>query len=166
MVWKIDGKTGIPCLMHVADGDKRVLAYEKLEWGNPNDFPVTLELVQCHPEIALITTVDGRGTTDGSPPYNKFICYSFSKSENSQILTTYLAYTYTGPVIVKAWDDEKKSLLENISMFHVNITQKRTPEIVIQKHLERIRGEQLEIKGLKEMAEKAFFDMLWNVRSY
>ena len=117
---KIDGKTAIPRLMHIADGDKRILTYENPEWGLPHDFPVNLELVQYHPEIALITAIDGRGTNDGSPPYKKFMCYSFSKSENSQILTTYLAYTYTGPVIVKTWDEEKKSLLENISMFHVD----------------------------------------------
>ena len=164
MEWKIDKKTKLPRLMHIAEGNKRILAYENPEWGHPHDYNADLRLIDLHPEIALISMVDGRGTTDWCPFYNKFICYSFCKQENSQILTTYLAYTYTGPVEVRPWDKDKEFLLENISMFHVDITPDRTPEKVIQKHLERISGKSLEIKEIRKMAEEAFFDMAWNIR--
>ncbi len=130
----------------------------------PWDFPVTLDILKRNPNIALISAVDRRGTTDGSPNYNKFTCYSFT--EEKQIITTYQVYTFTGPVIVRAWKPEKVRLLENIDMEHFDITPNRTPERLIARHLERIPGKSTISEGLRDMAEKAYFDMLQGVNPH
>lgn len=162
--WKIDGKTPTPGLMlgKLCDG-RSELRIPHLESGAPDDDPVTLDVLVDNPGVALITAVDGRGTRDGSPAYSKFICHSFSKGENQHITTAYLIYLVDGPVWVHAWDDAKKSLLEKIDMLHVNVTPDRTPERVIQKHLERVKGKELLTEGLRDLAEKIYFDMIWNV---
>jgi len=157
-------KCRVSCLLFMIRIEKkRELRYVNPEWGYPND-KVFLNIVRGIPKIALITTVDGRGTTDGSPPYKKFICYSFT--EGKQLMTAYQAYLYNGSVVVEAWDEKKKHLLENIDMFHVDITPERVPAKVVRKHLERIAGRQCVVEGLRDKAEKAFFDMSWNVPSY
>ncbi|MBR9701406.1 hypothetical protein GOV13_00625 [Candidatus Pacearchaeota archaeon] len=164
--WKINGDTevqGFALTKYDKDSDKRLLRAINSEWGYPDD-KVSLDIVPAIPEIALIWAVDGRGTTDGSPPFKKFICYSFA--EEKQLMTTYQAYLYNGPVVVEAWDEKKKRLLENVDMEHIDITPDRVPAKVVRKHFERIAGKQCVVEGLRDKAEKAFFDMLWNVRSY
>ena len=167
MTWEIiNGETKVPFFVHTIyekDDSKRLLRYINPEWGYTRDI-LSLEVLRDHPNVVLISAIDGRGTIDGSPAFNKFICYSNDRSK--QIMTTYQAYLFNGEVVVEAWDSEKESLLENIDMFHVDITPDRTPGKVIQKHLERIAGKPCITKGLRDKAEKAFFDMLWNVLSY
>ncbi len=166
MTWKIDKDTEVSSFMFAVwdkNKRKRELRYVNPKWGYPDD-KVSLNVLKDYPEIALITSIDGKGTTDRSPPYKKFICYSFA--ERKQLMTAYQAYLYNGPVVVEAWANDKKHLLENIDMFHVDITPDRVPAKVIKKHLERIAGKECIIEDLRAKAEKAFFDMLWNVRSY
>ncbi len=138
--------------------------YRNPEWGDPKDPKVTLEVLKSHPEIALISAVHGQAVEE-DPPYMKFMCYFFCLDEDKQIITSYQGYDYTGPVIVEAWKKEKKSLLSNIDMFHVKTGGRKTPYFVISKHLSRINRRNCQIEGLKNMANKAFFDMLWNVPS-
>ena len=159
--WKIDGKTEIPGL--VLRGDNK-LYYPNPERGIPNDFPVTLETLKEHPGVALITAVDGRGTINGSPSYNKFLCYSFDAQKH--LVTTYLAYIYTGPVTVRMWDRKKKREVETVNMFHLDITPDRIPDRVIQEHLRRISGCSCLVEGLIDLAEKCYSDMLLNAPQF
>ena len=137
------------------------LHYVNPEWGYADDGPFTLELVT--PQVALISGDDGRGTSDGSPCYRKFL--AFSKTPDKRIITAYLAYIYTGPVGVRTWKPELRGLLKDIDMEHYNITPDRVPDRLLAKHRERTNGQVLVQEGLRELAEKTFFDMLWNVDS-
>ena len=166
MCWKIDGGKIPSFVVEKGEDSSHQLKIPHHESGAPWNGQVTLEVLAAHPNVALITAVDRRGTTDGSPPYKSFLCYSFCKSKSKQIITSYLIYTFSGPVIVKAWDNEKKGLLENINMFHLDITPDRVPNKVIQKHLERINKLKCVGQGLKKRAEKTYFDMLWNVPEF
>jgi hypothetical protein len=166
MKWEINEGRRVPSFMftiYERDKRKRELKYVNPEWGYPKD-RISLEILRDYPDVALFSAVDGRGTNDGSPAYNKFICYSFDGK--SQIMTTYQAYLFNGSVVVEAWDEKKKHLLENIDMFSIDITPDRVPDKVIGKHLERIAGKECIAEGLRGMAEKTFFDMLWNIPSY
>ena len=161
MTWKIDGITGTPPLVSGSEDGKHILKIAHRESGVPWDFPITLNVLEQHPDVALIRAADRRGTTDGSPPYKKFLCYSFDGSR--QLVTAYLIHTFSGPVVVGAWDSEKRGLLENVDMEHIDITPDRVPDRVVARHLERIAGRTLVRDGLRDMAEKCYFDMLWNV---
>ncbi|MBI2124226.1 hypothetical protein HYT92_00375 [Candidatus Pacearchaeota archaeon] len=147
---------------------RRELNYQNIEYGIPDDL-VSLALVDKHPEIALISAIDGRGTTDGSPPYNKFLYYSFCGDKH--IITAYLAYLTNGLIVTRAWKPEMANLLKDVSMFHVNITEdvaydRSNNKRLLQKHLERISEKKCEKEGLLHRAEKIYFDMLWNVSSF
>ena len=165
MIWKIDEKTAVPPFIMVAGEEKGTHELNIIhgESGAPWDFPVTLSILKRNPNVALISATDRRGTTDGSLPYKKLMCYSFGGER--QIITTYQVYTFTGPVVVKAWRPENRELLRNIDMEHLDITPDRTPERLIERHLKRIAGRNMVVDGLGEMAEKTYFDMLWNVSS-
>jgi len=166
MKWEIDEGTDVPGFafaIYEKNGGKRVLERVNSEWGYPED-RISLEILRDYPDVALFSAVDGRGTNDGSPACKKFICYSFDGK--SQIMTTYQAYLFNGSVVVEAGDEKKKHLLENIDMFSIDITPDRVPDKVIGKHLERIAGKECIAEGLRGIAEKTFFDMLWNIPSY
>ncbi len=164
MVWKIDGKTPITPFVIAKNNGAHELNSSHTEGSIPWDYPVTLDILEKNPNVALIKAVDRRGTTDGSPAYNRFMCYS--AIEGKQIITTYQIYTFTGPVIVRAWKPEKIKLLEDIDMEHFDITPDRTPERIIARHLERITGKNTLVDGLRDMAEKTYFDMLWNINQF
>ena len=136
------------------------LCYLNPEWGHKDDGPFTLE--SPDPRVALISANDGRGTTDGSPCYRKFL--AFSKTPKRRIITSYLAYVYTGPIKVKPWKPELKWLLADVDMEHYDITPDRIPDKLLERHLERIAGERdLVIENLRDIAQQTFFDILWNV---
>ena len=165
MGWKIDGRTAIPPFV-MARGDKEgthELRIAHGESGTPWDFPVRLEVLEKNPSVALVTATDRRGFTDNSQCY-KFMCYSFD--DRQRIITSYLVYSITGPVIVKAWDDEKKSLLENVDMEHFDIHLDKSPERLIARHLERIAGRNTITECLRDSAEKTYFDILWNISQF
>src|SRR3989344_6117237 len=129
------------------------------EWGYKEDGPFTLELPDQR--VVLISANDGRGTTDGSPCYRKFL--ALSKTPEKRIITSYLAYTYNGPVKVEPWKPELKGLLADVDMEHHDITPDRTPDKLLRRHLERIASERdLVIENLSGIAQQTFFDMLWN----
>jgi len=139
------------------------LRYRNLEWDEPQDGPFTLELP--NPCVALISADDGRGTTDGSPNYRKFL--AISQTQGRRVITAYLAYTYTGPVEVKAWKPELKDLLADIDMEHFDITPDRVPDRLLERHQERISGKtDLVREGLRDLAQQTFHDMLWNVANF
>lgn len=154
--YKIDGERTFPSF--IVSGEK--LKYLNPEWGYENDGPFTLELPD--PRVALIGAEDGRGTTDGSPSFMKFL--AISQSPEKRIITAYLVYTFNGPVKVEAWNPEKRGLLEDIDMEHYDITPDRTPDRLLERHYERISHENgIITENLGELAQKTFFDMLWNV---
>ncbi len=177
--WKIDGKAYFPgfALRAFHDGT-RELNRLSTEIVIPNDFQVTLEVLE-RPDIALISALDSRGTKDDVPPHPRFLCYSFSTRDNKHIFTASLVYSYEGPVLINALDDAKKGLLENIDMYHLAPDSfnplaamiiashpgfpNMSSGMVIYKHLERIAGKELQTEGLRELAEKTYFEMLWNV---
>ena len=149
-----------------ANGRSELRHADHLEGRIPKDYDSSLKIIQ--PGIALISATDGRGTTDGSPNYKKFLCYSFSEKENKSIITTYQVYTFNGHVIVHSWDKDNKEsegLLRKIEMYHVDITPDRTPKKVVSKHIERISGKHLALDSakLKKMAEKTYFDIFYNI---
>ena len=165
MAWKIDGKTPIPPFV-MARGDKKgthELRIAHHESGAPWDFPVRLELLERNSSVALITATDRRGFTDNSPCY-KYTCYSFD--DRQRIITSYLIYSITGPVIVEAWNEEKKGLLENIDLEHFDINPDNSPERLIARHLERIAGRNTVTEGLRDSAEKTYFDILYNIKEF
>jgi len=168
--WKIDGKTTVPGFVFrkFDDGSCELQRLNTIEWDIPDDTFLGLDIVPAYPEIALITSLDGRIKKDAYPDYKcrKFLYYSFSKGDNTPIITTYQIYLRDGPVLVYPWDDEKKGLLGRIDMYHVNMGGDKTPNKVLVKHLERIMGKQLLTDGLRELAEKTYFDILWNVPSF
>ncbi|MBM3233739.1 hypothetical protein FJZ19_01460 [Candidatus Pacearchaeota archaeon] len=157
--WKLDGRPVPPFVL-----GKRELKITHYESGAPWDYPVSLRILP-RKDIAIVTAVDRRRTTDGGPAYKKFMCYS---SADRQIVTAYLACSFSGKVKVEAWQPEKKSLLENIDFEHVDITQdvkqdRDNNTKLVARHLERIAGRETITDGLRELAEKCYFDMLWNV---
>ena len=156
----IDGEKTWPAFILI-DHELRFL---NPEWGYPNDGPFTLELLERDPRIALISGDDGRGTTNGSPCYRKFL--AVSKVGDKRVVTAYLAYTYDGPVKVEAWNEKKKPLLRDVEMFHVDITPDRVHDRLIERHLRRLTTEgEVAVENLKELAQRTFFEMLWNVRN-
>ena len=139
------------------------LRYLNPEWGYKNDGPFKLEIPD--PRVALISGEDGRGTTDGSPNYRKFL--AISKTQEKRIVTSYFVYLYTGAVKVEAWKPELKNLLKDIEMEHYDITPDRFPDRLLVKHLERIASEKnLVTDNLISIAQQTFFDMLWNVENF
>ncbi len=165
--WKIDGKAYFPgfALRAFHDGT-RELNRLSTELVIPNDFQVTLDILE-RPDVALISALDRRGTEDDVPPLPRFLCYSFSTRDNKHIFTASLVYPYAGPVLVNALGDAKKGLLENIDMYHIaSHPEFPSPGRVVYKHLERIAGKELQTEGLRELAEKTYFEMLWNVPSF
>ena len=76
--WRIEGNK-IPSLCSIkGEKGEHILHAVNTEWGDwAWDINVTLSSLVGHPEVALISAVDGRGTTDGSPAYRKFLAYSF-----------------------------------------------------------------------------------------
>lgn len=165
MTWKIDRTTQLPPFI-ISPGKREgthELKVAHLESGIPHDFPISLNLLEGNSSVALISARDRRKTTDDSPNYNRFMCYSLG--DGKQIVTTYQIYTFTGPVAVQAWKPEMRELLENVDMEHFDITPDRTPERLVKRHLERIAGKDLVLDNLRNRAEKAYFDMLWNISS-
>ena len=133
------------------------------EWGYNDDGPFKLELPE--PRVALISADDGRGTTDGSPCYRKFL--ALSKTPEKRIITSYLAYVYNGSVKVEAWKPALKELLSDIEMEHYDITPDRSADRLLLRHLERIASERNFITdNLTNITQQTFFDMLWNIRSH
>jgi len=163
--WKLDGgKVPAFCSVKGKNEGEHVLNCVNTEWGDHAwDTEVGLGMVIGHPEIALIGAVDGRGTTDGSPAYRKFLAYSFTGERD--LFTAYLAYTFSGKMKVETWDKEKRASLrlDLVDFEHFDITPDRTPNKLIAKHLERIQEIKCVREGVAERAEKRFFDMLWNV---
>ena len=140
------------------------LRYLNPEHGYSDDGPFTLELP--YPHVALISADDRRGTRDGSPPYRKFHALSQAPVERT-IITSYLVYTCTRKVKVESWNPEKVALLEGIDMEHYDITPDKAPDRLLKRHLERIAGESsLVVDNLRAIAEKTFFDILWNIKSF
>lgn len=93
------------------------------------------------------------------------MCYSVA--DGKQVITSYLAYTFNGQVIVEPWKDESalKRLFENIDMEHFDITPDRTPRKIISRHLERIAGKKTVEEDLYKLAEKTYRDMYEHVPS-
>jgi hypothetical protein len=85
-------KTKLPGFIISTDKDSKIseLRYPNPEYEIPDD--VSVRLTAHYKGIALVSSVDGRGNTDKSKPYKKFLCYSFSKDEDKSIITSYLAY--------------------------------------------------------------------------
>lgn len=164
MVWKIDGKTAIPPFV-MARGDEvgtHELRIAHHESGTPWDFPVTLDVMSEYPNIVLINAVD-RGGLDNKPA-SKYLCYSCN--DRNRIITASLFYKFVGPVIVKAWSEEKRGLLENIDFEHFGILSENNPQTLIDRHLERIAGRSVVTDGIRDSAERTYFDMLWNIREF
>ncbi len=163
---KLDGKTSFPSFVLMNIGGKRELRRINFEWGLPfYDRSVTLGIIKEQPEIALITALPGEALVRKG--YTKFLCYSFS--EGKHMITTNQAYLYEGHLLLHPLDDSKKDLLEKIDIYHVGshpTTPDKTSERVVAKHLERVMGKGLQTGGLREMAERAYFDMLWNIPSF
>ncbi len=101
MVLKI-GKYRAPPFLVGGKGENYVLQVPHISSDYPFDKPAKLEVLDSFPFIAFLSAEDVRGTSDGSPSYMKYIFYSYSLSENKKIMTSYLTYTFTGPIIVKA----------------------------------------------------------------
>lgn len=154
---KIDGRPLPRFMMYVTSSGRDELRTPSKELALPYDVSTKLRALRKYPGVALISSIDG------GLGHKKFLCYSFLQDEEKHIMTAYMAYMFSGPVIVRAWDTKKKSLLENIDMYHIDISPARTPEKVIQKHLQRVKGKKLQTKGLRDLAEKTYFDMLRNV---
>ena len=156
----IDGESTFPPLIMNSDHELRFL---NPEHGYADDGPFTLELPR--PDVALISARDARKYKEGCQPAMKFLAMSMKPGK--KIVTAYLAYRYNGPVEVSAWADDKKGLLSVVDMEHVDIDLAQTPERLLERHYEKIVEEEgLITEGLREEAEKTFFDMLWNVRSH
>jgi hypothetical protein len=150
--------------IHEAEGEKRVLTIAHPESGAPWDYPVSLEILAEHRDVALISMTDRRGMTDGSPNPNKYICCSLA--DGKRILTSYLVYTFNGPVVVNALKPELRDLFADVEMEHVDVNFDRTPRRVIVRHLERIKGTKSRItenQGLTEITRKVYEDMLNHV---
>lgn len=160
---KIDGIKTYPGFVMI----DHKLRYLNPEWEPKDDGPFTIELP--YDNVALIGGDDGRRTKPSCPTnYRKFL--AISKIPDRRVITTYLVYKYNGPVVVEAWDEEKKTLLADINMEHYDLEgdeiPKRDPTRLLKRHLERISNESdLMTFGLKDVAEKTFFQMLWNVKS-
>lgn len=153
---KIDG-TPLPRLeTYVNSSGVSELIIPRKELAKPYDVSTRLRALRRYPGVALISMVDG------GLGHKKFLCYSFL-DEGKHVMTAYLAYMFDGPIIVRAWNPKRESLLEKIDLYHINIGHDRTPGKVIKKHMERIKGKNLQIKGLKDLAEKTYLDMLRNV---
>lgn len=157
--WKIDGRD-LPGMIV----SNSVLKIYHHEGGFSDDTEVSLDLLEDHPEVALFSSVDGVKCNEGSPNFPKYVCFSFE--DKKQILTSYFVRTFDGPVTVEAWDEEKKHLLENVDMHHVDVTNSRSPDRVIQEHLKRIHGRNCLRQGVRDLAETTYFDMLWNVTEF
>ena len=143
---------------------ERELKIVHMESGAPRDSPVTLEVMAEYPSVAVITSGDRRGTTDGSPNYQKFFCYSF---DGSHVVTTYQVYTFTDKV-----DVFRDGLSADVEMEHYDITDdvqedRSNNSRLIERHLERIEGRDVLIGDeLRDKAREAYLEILWGVPSY
>lgn len=166
MVLEIE-KYGSPPFIMVKEGNERILKCPHISSDYPFNKPSKIFELENLPNTAILAATDIRGTTDGSPPYVNYIFFSHDLEEDKKIMTSYLVYTFNGPIKVGAWDDERKQMLENIDMHHVNITPDRRPDKIIPEHIRRINGKKLlKTFDLKESLEQTLSDMYNNLPAY
>jgi len=129
----------------------------ELQYFNAREWCRPLETLSFELEASGVALITAKFADPIRAP-KKFL---YSSAGDRQIITATMGYIFNGPVRVETWKPSLRWLLSTIDFEHINSSLP-----LQQRHFERIEGKEIEDNETVPLAQRAYFDMLWNVNKY